>query len=57
MLKSSEIVGQMKLQRRYAKVHQHGRKERKEGWMVHAAIHSEFHMLLVLQTDTPEDKE
>lgn len=52
MLKSSEVVGQMKLQRRYAKVHQHSRKGRREGWMVHAAPHFEFHMLLVLQTDT-----
>lgn len=33
MLKSSEVVGQMKLQRRYAKVHQHSRKGRKkDGW-------------------------
>lgn len=47
----------MKLQRRYAKVHQHSRKGRKERWKVHAAPHSEFHMLLFLQTDTSEDKE
>lgn len=47
----------MKLQRSYAKVHQDSRKGRKEGGMVHAVPHSEFHMLLVLQTDTSEDKE
>lgn len=56
--KSSEVVGQMKLQRRDAKVHQHCRQGRGEGGMVRAATHSEFHMLLVLlQIDTPEDKE
>lgn len=56
--KSSEVVGRMKLQRRDAKVHQHHRQGRGEGGMVHAATHSEFHMLLVLlQTATPEDKE
>lgn len=58
VLKSSEVVRQMKVPRRDANVHQHCRQGRADRGMVHAATHSEFHMLLVLlQTDTPEDKE
>lgn len=56
MLKTSEVVRQMKLQRRDAKVHQHCMQGWGEGGMVHAATHSEFHMLLLLlQPETPEN--